>query len=132
MAEAQPRRLAGCSSACSFHLWPRWEPRVPPSTSLPGAVEVPTSLPSIFLFMHSMRKHMRCLVSETPFRPYCWTLRVILETLDFLNESKNKLFEEKKNLDSWHRRCYLFLFPSSCSSSSLNTQESGHSEALRA
>lgn len=74
------------------------------------ATEVLTSLPSIFLFMQSMRKHMRCLVSATLFQPYCWTLRVILETLDFLNESKNKLFEGKKKiLDSWHRRHYLFL-----------------------
>lgn len=67
-------------------------------TSHPEAAEVPTSLSSIFLFMRSMRKHTRCLVSATLFRPYCWTLRVILETLDFLNESKNKLFEGKKNL----------------------------------
>lgn len=126
-------RLQLCPAApCSFQPWPRWEPRVPPHTSLPEAAEVPTSLPSIFLFMHSMRKHTRCLVSATLFRPSCWTLRVILETLDFLNESKNKLFEEKKILDSWHRHCYLFLFPSSCCSSSLSTQESGQAEALSA
>lgn len=53
----------------------RWEPRVPTHTSLPGAAEVPTSLPFIFLFMRSMRKHMCCLVSAAlrPFS-YCWTL----------------------------------------------------------